>query len=230
MYMKNLLLMISCCSLALWGCRSSKKTDEPKPDNPALFVKDEIKVTPQSATFEMAFAAFITGLNEEDFKKVDKFIDPEQGYYFVLNGKGVYSDDSHYKTIESMFEDSRAAGEFEVNPFKHFLDMLANLSKDELEIVEQPLGEQDACDFEGTGVFLDTDSVKTTLLSDIYQQNAHRDEKEIDVDELKKRKDFEATATKRVFIGDKDGTDIFYFSKIGHQWRLAIIDMRDCSS
>ena len=226
--MKKLLFTIVGIVLILVIFLLTRKTDKKDIEEHQLTTKERTAL--QLTNFNDVFVELMTAVDKEDMKTLNKYVHPKQGYYFILSGEGVYQDYIHYDAIDSLYEYSETASEFEANPFKDFLDLVANLEQEQIEIFEEDLFDQDRCGFEKEDFTLDSNTVETTVLSDIYRNNVERNGEKLDAEELIKLRDIEVGITKRVFIGDGEQADVFFFSKIDGKWYLTIVDMRDCGS
>lgn len=225
--MNKLFILLISITLAFVAC----KRDKPKP--PPVENKDNntlVATASKPKEFNAALETFIKALKSEDKAVVNSFIHPEQGYYFVLSTEGVYNDCIHYGNIDSLYQYAETASEYESNPFKYFLDALANLGEEELGVQEKDLFGVESCSFEEEGFYLDTNEPDVKTLTDVYSINAERDGIKLNPDELVQLSDTQNDLQKAVWLGSGEEADQLYFTQIDGEWYVSIFDLTECGS
>ena len=178
--------------------------------------------------FANLFGELIGAINDKDYNKVDEFIHPEYGFYYVYRQAGLYNDYENYKAFANIIGGPGI--------FEEFLAILASLW-DNYQLVFEDLAHVDfnACGFDKPGFFVDSNDYELKLLTDIYRTRQSLRDEEVDAQVLDELGEFEGNVRRRVIVGiDLGGglvdAEIFYFSFIDNDWFLSILNFDECGA
>lgn len=231
--MKHILYIVLSISVLFAGCKKNE-TEETQQQPAQQTTQTEQTENPSLTArgvkgFNDILKEVIKALKTKNQKALNNYIDAENGLYYVISTQGIYSEIVKYSDFEAVFKDSENTSEYEQNALSYLLDYLNNVEMNEMEIVNQDLLGVEACDFTEKGFFKDKSENNSKILTDIYSMNLERDGLKIEPDELLNLGDIQNKANQRFLINDGEATYTLYFTKKEEQYKLLMMDMRECS-
>jgi hypothetical protein len=231
--MKHILYIIFSISILFYGCKKNE-TEETQQQSEQQITKTEQTESPSLTArgvkgLNGVLSEVIAALKTKNTVVLNQYIDNETGLYYVISTQGIYSEIVKYTDFEVVFKESENTSEYEQNALTYLLDYLNNVEMDEMEIINEDLLGVEACDFTEKGFFKDKSESNSKILTDIYNMNLERDGLEIEPNELLSLGEVQNTADQRFLINDGEATYILYFTKKAEQYKLQIMDMRECS-
>jgi len=232
--MKNSLYIILSISILFFGCKKSEteqalQQQEIQAESTTEQSEEPLPTARGTINFKDILKDVVSGLKTENSEVLNQYVDAESGLYYIISTQGIYSEIMKYTDFDEVFKDSEGTSEYEQNPLSYLLDYMNNVEMNELEIIDDNLLGQEACDFVEEGFFNDTQENNSKILTDIYNMNLERDGLAINPNELLELGDIQNKANKRFLINDGESTYVLYFANEDNQYKLLMMDMRECS-